>query len=392
MVEAFKQLWHRVRRDPVLLVLLIFAAAYFIFYYVTDPVRPGGMFGGLIGHSVTSEYLGWFGYYDQGQYLKLAHTLAGLNLNELHITYSYGIGYPLVAVPAIWLGINTDPFVFFNLIAFVFAAYATYITASKLLSPLAGFLAGFGLIFATPLIHYVDQPWNSTVCLLVMSVILVTLTVKNVSRWHLVLLGLLLGWAFAARYIDVLWLGVLALASLYRGSFKILAKQSLLLFVGALIFILPVLYSHDKIFGSPFRTPYVNHIGLGGVGGSDQGLQAYNLKRAPRAALALFASPRLAGSTDSDRGLLVSFFWALAAIPGAIILLKNKNTRLFFVCFIAMVLIASLFYLSFRASTPGSLKYGELHYFKMFWPGLVILAVAFFDKLIKQSRTSRSTK
>lgn len=246
-------------RDPVLLILLVAAAAYFILYYVTDPVRPGGMIVSLTGyHGAPSTYLGWAGYYDQGQYLRMAHTLASLNMSELHQTYSYGVGYPLVAVPAIWLGFNKDPFVFFNFFAYVFAAFATYRTASRLISPFAGFLAGFGIVFATPLIHYVDQPWNSSVCLVVMSSILITVTSKKITKWHFLLIGLLLGWAFAARYIDMLWLGVLALASLYRGSYKILAKKSVFMVLGVFLIVTPVLYSHYKIFGSPLRTPYVN--------------------------------------------------------------------------------------------------------------------------------------
>jgi 4-amino-4-deoxy-L-arabinose transferase-like glycosyltransferase len=367
-----RRLWITMRRDPVLLALLVLAAAYFVLYYFTDPAKPGSVFP-----------QGWFGFYDQGQYLREAHTLASLKLSQLHTTYSYGFGYPLVAVPFIWLGFDRDPFVFFNLAAFVFAIYAVYKTAKWLVSPFAGFLAGFGLLFATPLIHYADQPWNSTVCLVVMSAILLALTVKKVNKWHFLLLGILLGWAFAARYVDVIWLGVLALASLYRGSFKTLARQSVFMVIGLAMLVAPVMYSQYKIFGSPLRTPYVNHIGLGGAGGSDQGLAAYNVTRIPKAALALFVSPVLAGSKDNDRGLLIDMFWVLAAVPGAFVLFRGTNRKLFLSCFVVFGLLASLFYLSFRASTPGSLKYGELHYFKMWWPGMVILAAAFFDRLMR---------
>jgi hypothetical protein len=381
------------RRDPILLVLLVLAVLYFVVYYVTDPARPAGMFSWFFGYHDQAKYpLGWFGYYDQGQYLRLAHTLASLKFSQLHATYSYGLGYPLVAVPFIWLGFDKDPFVFFNLAAFVFAAYAIYRVAKQLISPFAGFLAGFGLVFATPLIHYVDQPWNSTVCLVVMSAILIVLTIKKVNKWHALVLGLLLGWAFAARYVDVIWLGALALAALYRGSFKTLVRQSVFVAIGLALLVTPVLYSQYRIFGSPFRTPYVNHIGLGGQGGSDQGLGAYNINRIPTAAMALLVSPRIAGSPDSDRGLFIDMFWALAAIPGAFILFRRHNHRLFFACFIVFGLIASLFYLSFRASTAGSLKYGELHYFKMLWPGIVLMATVYFDHLMRLSLKAGSAK
>lgn len=384
------RLWSKLRQDPLLTTLLVLTAAYFFLYYLTDPARPANIFNGWLGYQDKALYpLGWFGYFDQGQYLRLAHTLANFDFSELHKTYSYGIGYPLVAVPFIWLGFNSDPFVFFNFATFLFAAYAIYRTAKQLISPFAGFIAGFGLVFATPLIHYVDQPWNSTVCLLTMSAILVALTVKKVKKWHVLVLGILLGWAFAARYVDILWLGILALAAIYRGPFKTLAKQTILLAIGASLLIAPVLYSQYKVFGSPFRTPYVNHIGLGGKGGSDQGLAAYSTKRIPNASLALLISPRLAGSKDNDRGLFIDMFWALLAIPGAVILWRRKNHRLFVGCFVAMTIAASLFYLSFRASTADSLKFGELHYFKTLWPGLVLLAAAYLDHLFKLSSRKR---
>jgi hypothetical protein len=382
-----QRLWSVIRRDPVLITLLVAAGAYFLFYYVTDPVRPGGMFVALFTHAAPSTYKGWFGYYDQGQYLQLAHTLARFNFHELRTTYSYGVGYPLVALPAIWLGFNKDPFIFFNFAAFVFAIFAIYKVAYKLISPFAGFLAGFGLLFATPLIHYTDIPWNSTVCLVVMSAILLTLTSKKVTKWHALLLGLLVAWAFSARYVDVFFLGPLAIASMYRGSLKPLYRYIPLMAASACIILIPVLYSQYKIFGSPFRTPYVNHLGIGGVNGSDQGLRAYSLSRVPLAGVALFAGPRIAGSTDADRGLLVDFFWALAAVPGIVILFKRKNHVFFFRTLLVVGIVATLFYLSFRASTTGSLKYGELHYFKMFWPCLVLLAVAFFDYIYTVGQT-----
>lgn len=377
------QIWLAAKHDPILVALLVMAATYFLLYYITDPARPAGMVS-WFGWNDYSQYpLGWFGFHDQGSYLQLAHTLANFDFNQLKNVYSYGLGYPLVAVPALWLGLDNDPFVFFNLFVFVFAIFAVYRLAYKLISPTAGWMAGFGLLFATPLIKYTDQPWNSTVCLLAMSGLLLVLIVKKINKWYALIAGLLVGWAFAARYVDVVWLGPLALASLYRGSYKHLAKLVLFVGIGFMLWAVPVGYSHHKVFGSVFRTPYMNHLGVGGVGGSDQQLGAYKLSRIPDAATGMFLGPRLENLPDTDRGLLVDMFWVLAAIPGAFIILRRQKTRIFFGTLIATTVLAFIFYLSFRASTPYSLKYGVLHYFKMFWPGIVILAVAFFDHLIK---------
>lgn len=378
-------------RDPVLLTMLILAAAYFLLYYLTDPTRPAGVFSGWFGYDDTALYpLGWFGYHDQGSYLNLSHTLADLNFGQLSSTYTYGLGYPLVAVPALWLGFNTDPFVFFNLFVFVFTVFAVYSAAKRFISPLGGLLASFGLVFATPLINYTVVPWNSTVCLLAVSGILLVAAAPKITRWHALVLGFLVGWAFAARYIDVVWLACLAIAALYRGSFGKLVKPGIFLVIGVTLWVLPVLYSHDRVFGSPLSTPYVNHLGVGGTGGNDQGAGAYSLKRIPSAALGMFVSPRLAGETDDDRGMFIEMFWVLAAVPGAIIMIKRKQYRFFFAVFSVITLAAFIFYLSFRASTPYSLKYGVLHYFKMFWPGIVILAVAFFDRQVTKAINLRA--
>ena len=237
------------------------AASYFLLYYLSDPNLPGiggaavpgnplsGWFGSTARSGVSA---GWWAFYDQSQYLRLAHALARLDFDRLLPVYTYGIGYPLVAVPAMWLGITKDPFVFFDLFAFVFATYAVCRAAGKLISPVAGLFAGFGLVLATPLIQYVDQPWNSTVCLVVMSFLLVTLTRDVITRSRALAVGLMLGWAFAARFVDVLWLGVIAVGCVYRGSTSDVVKRLVPpALIGALVFILPVLYLQYKALDRP---------------------------------------------------------------------------------------------------------------------------------------------
>ncbi len=387
-------MWIRdyIHNNPALVALLLFAGAFFCLFYLTDPTRPANVFS-FFGFEDYAKYpLGWWGYYDQSQYLGMAKALATFDYGGLQATYSYGLGYPVVAVPSLWLGFTKDPFVFFNFFTFIFAIFATYKAAKHFVSPFAGLLAGFGLTFATPLIAYTAQPWNSTVCLVAISTILLIATSKVPGKKIAVLAGFMVGWVFAARYVDIVWLLPLAAASMYRGSFKRLLKLGLFAAIGAALWVLPVLYSHYKFFGSPLRTPYVNHLGLGENDGSDQQLSAYKLSNVPSATLGMFVSPRLAGEEDNDRGLLITMFWILAAIPGAFIILKKPKNRWFFGTFIAATVVSYLFYLSFRASTPYSLKYGVLHYFKMFWPGLVILAVAFFDKQLQKTLQLAASK
>jgi hypothetical protein len=72
--------------DPVLVAIVVSSAAFFAYLYYLDAARPG------VG---TPE--GWFGYFDQGQYLRMAIDLSNFTLPAEH--FLYGPGYPAVAVP-----------------------------------------------------------------------------------------------------------------------------------------------------------------------------------------------------------------------------------------------------------------------------------------------------
>jgi hypothetical protein len=391
-VAMFSKLSSVLRRDRVLTVLLAATAAYFVVYLLSDPNLPGGAASPLSGwfSPPPSAYPGWFGGYDQGQYLIIAHTLAGLHFGQLATrqVYTYGIGYPIVGVPGIWLGFLKDPFVFFDLFAFVFVTYAVYRAGSKLISPVAGFLAAFGLVFATPLIVYVDQPLNSTVSMVVMAFVLLTLVRDEVTRSRAFALGMMLGWSYTARFIDVVWLGVIAVACVYRGSWRDVARR---LFtpglVGLLLVVVPVLYLNYKAFGSPFSTPYVNHLRTGG--GSDQGLGSYHLRQVPNSFLGIFVSPLWAGSNIPYRGLLINFFWALGAIPGFVILWRRGRRRAFLAAAGVILIVDYVFYLSFRADGNYSLAYGVLHYFKDFFPVIALFAAGLIDAGLRRLAVDR---
>ena len=81
--------------------------------------------------------------------------------------------------------------------------------------------------------------------------------------------------------------------------------------------------------------------------GSDQGLGAYHLSQVPNSALAILVSPLWAGSTIGYRGLLIDFFWALAAIPGCVLMWRRRTQRVFLGCAAGMLAADWVFYLSF---------------------------------------------
>jgi hypothetical protein len=59
-------------------------------------------------------------------------------------------------------------------------------------------------------------PWNSTVSLVALAEILLLGTSPRSAWWHPYAIGALVAWGFAARYVDVLWLGALGVVAALR--------------------------------------------------------------------------------------------------------------------------------------------------------------------------------
>jgi hypothetical protein len=122
--------WFR-QVDPLLVVLVVAAAAYFAYLNTVETSRPGMAFP-----------KGWFGYFDQSQYLRLAHDLSHFSLPTS--PFLYGLGYPLAGVPFVWLGLDYDPWMIFDGLAFVFAATASFVVAGRLFGRVAAGIAAWG--------------------------------------------------------------------------------------------------------------------------------------------------------------------------------------------------------------------------------------------------------
>jgi hypothetical protein len=365
----------------LLLALGLLAAAFFAYAYVTDPGRPGEL-----------EPLGWFGADDQGAYLQLAKDLAHFRLPEGDFTY--GIGYPLLAVPSIWLGLDYDPFALADGLVFVFVAMATYVTALRMSggSRVVAGIAGYGLVFASPLVWFVDKPWNSTASLFAASVILLLATSPTPRPWHPVAMGLAVGLGFAARYVDVIWLAALAAAGILAGRRAVRTSALLTATGSALLVVGLVLVAHGVVLGSVFDTPYGSHLSPVAAG-SDQDLGSYDITKVPEGAFGEFVSPFLLGQRFGGQPFLQGMFWSLLAIPGAVLVLRRRARWRLLVAAIAAGFVASaVFYLSFRGSGPGAVQFGGLHYFKMWWPSLAILAAIGLCAIARWRPAARATR
>ena len=239
-----------VRKERLLVALLVFAAAFFAYRWAVDLQRPGGQ---------TDE--GWRGFIDQGGYLREAVALGNLHAIP-EADFAFGPGYPALAAPFTTFGDRgwpfDDPFLPANMAIWLLTVAATYLVGRRLFDQWAGLAAALGLMLATPLIGLMTLPWNTTASLGALMVTMLVALARRLVWWHGLVLGLAIALAFSARYPDALWVAIPAVGILVaRGALSRRSVGVLLgLATGTVLGLLPTLYLQWKAFGDPFETPY----------------------------------------------------------------------------------------------------------------------------------------
>lgn len=198
------------------------------------------------------------------------------------------------------------------------------------------------------------------------------------ARWHPGAIGALAGLGFLARYVDGAWLMAIALVAIVltvpRGRTRIVALAAAVL--AALLVALPNLWVATRYYGDPLRTPYASRA-FGG--GTEQGLDAYSLRRVPESATGELISPYLFGKGQPGSDLLEDMWWVVFLVPGSVVLARgDPRRRAIVLVTLGASLVATVFYLNFHGSGAGVVKFGALHYLKMWWPVWGILAAAGF--------------
>jgi len=360
-----------VHREPVLLALLAFAAAFFAYRWAVYLDRPE--IGG------PQRPTGWEGFHDQSYYLLEAKRLGELRALPQEI-FLYGPGYPVIAAPFANIGRfgwpYEDPFLIGNCAIWLLTITATYLVGRRVYGEVAGVAAALAVMLGTPLIANVVIPWNSTGSLGALMVTALVALERTPRWWHGAVLGVAVAWAYSARYVDAFWVGIAVVAVLLaRGVF---ARRDLKLFaatvVAGLVAIAPTLYLQWRAFGSPFRTSYstaaVNPVTAG----------AFDLGNIGPHALQTFVSPWFfseQGVTSRTEPLLSSMFLIVLAPFGYFLLLKASTgaRRILVIGYGFASLTATLFYLAYYFTGSYGLTYGAQHFFKMWWPLWTIAAV-----------------
>jgi hypothetical protein len=387
----------RVRAEPVgarstrartiaVAALALLAVAHFAYAYAVSPDRP---------HATSDT--GWFGWADQLNYQREAEALAdgeipghdydyelgapepGYDPAEDGVLsdYSYGLVYPALGVPAILLGAHTDPFVVPGALLWLATLACTARLGARLRGPTFGVVVAALVAFATPLQEFYVAPWNNTITVLAVLVALLVATDPG-PTWRRagVPLGLAVGLCFGARYFDALFpavIGGVALAARVRGGSRQARGALVVAAAVAVALALPILWTHDQVFGSPFTTPYAYH--RGDDGRTDEGLESYDLGQVPRAFTEVFVTARVDGARVVGDPVLRLFPWLAAAPLGLVALRRRRDgTALALALGFAMSIAGTVVYLSFVAGTGKDLVNHNVRYFAPWMPVWALLA------------------
>lgn len=361
--RALAAAYAHVRAEPVLVGLLAFAGLFFLYRWGVDLRRP------------WEEHEGWRGYTDQGFYLREAQVLTRLDPIPKDI-FLYGPGYPALAVPFAGMGKNgwpfDDPFLPANTLIWLLTVAATYQVGRRLLGELGGVAAALALMLATPLARLVTLPWNSTVCLGAIAVTMLVALRRRLGAWEGAALGLAVGFAYSARYVDAIWVGIVAAAIVVaRARRDTLVRVLGGAVAGAAIPLLPTFYLHWRVFGNPFTATYSFHRNVG--------RENFDLADIPGHGLQAFVSPWIFSDQPTKaEPLLSSMFLIVLAPVGAWLLLRTSSgpRRAIVAGYTVASLTATIFYLSYYFTGSYGLQFGSLHFFKMWFPIWTLGAVA----------------
>jgi hypothetical protein len=343
-----------------------------------DLARPGvvtrGGFYGVSAHGQPDQYY----------YLRTARVLSHWHFPRGSAEYRYGLGYPILAVPFIWLGFHGDPFAPVDALAFGLLVALTFVLGTHL-SPLRSRRAtvAFGMAgavvvaMATPALTIASIPFNTNVVVPLGLLVLVIATSRHeVTVTRAVAMGIAVGWVLATRYLDALFLGLPVLLLIVRSEPA--RRRRIMVGSGAAlaVMVMLVLASQQYAFGNLLTTPYHFHNRSAGAT-NDQSIHEYKLTDVPRHFVTEFVTGKDDHHVRQPRNPLLRDFPLLALMPVGVYALWRRRTRARAVWMSAIVgsALGGAFYLSFVAGGGGDLKFDNARYWAPWYPLWSILGV-----------------
>jgi hypothetical protein len=326
----------------------------YVLLYLAHPALPG-----------NSAYpLGWWGWWDQSQYLRSAESLAkGVLTPDAHW---YPFGYSILAAPFTLIA-QKHAFFYVNFICFALTILVWIRLAGVFeVHPVAALALLAGSLLLDPVIF--EQfviPWNTTpVALCIYLCLYLALRRELLTVGSVIVLSLSAAIVPVVRPTDALLLVPIACAVLYRlvrehdgpsGTTLILSGMSVVLAVFGLYIAL-----HVSTYGGA-ASPYMVHAGTIGFDARPLAEKLY--------AILIDPNPLYA----EGEGIIRRAPWILLAPYGFAVLFARAGWRAWVIG--AVIVINFVFYISFVDLLPHGLwRYKNIHYFKLSYPLLALFA------------------
>ncbi|MBN9510457.1 MAG: hypothetical protein J0I21_15255 [Alphaproteobacteria bacterium] len=366
------------RAEARAMPILLGAASLAILYtgcYLGHPALPGNRPG---------YPLGWWSWFDQGNYLRSAQHLRALDLAPAF--HWYPVGYALLAAPFTRL-LPMHAFYFVDLAALL-AAYLGFLSFARRLSVRALWAVPIFVLSSVAdrdLLATWAEPWNTTASAgaiwLFLALMAAEMTAGELAPERLLRLAAIgaLGAAIGAirpsdTFIPALWVGGGALHALVarRPRWGELGAVA----IGAAAVAVPFGALYLAIYG-PHPSDYVlRSRAIGFVFG-----------QLPWKTVVLLLQPR--PWFPDGAGLAARFPWLVLAFAGILpaAWMARGGARLAVVLLAASLVLYWALFFSYVDLLPSGLwRYHNVHYFKWTWPGLGLFAFLWLRAVAGQAR------
>jgi len=352
-------------------VLWLFLAALFLMYLVAyshHPATPGYN---------AHHPLGWWGWFDQGQYLRAAWSFSQLNLSPQN--YFYPPLYPVLGSMFVWLS-PLHPFLAVNVICFLLYVFFFLDLARRHVGSAAAIvLFSISFLYPRDIAEVWIEPWTSTAVAPVFAYLFwqidrLQLIPAAASYRKLALMGLLGGAAFATRPVDAVVMVPIFLFIAMQTFFRCRAHE-IQAISSALITRWATLTAAGLI-GVVFFCGF-NWIVHGSVGGTyfaaSTNAAGFHIGDLVEKSVAIFLDPEPLYGSTAEAALKRAPQLALT-LPGLIFVALSGPTILRLI--ILTVITQFAIYLPYADLLPnGFWGYHNMHYFKWMLPYLWLAGV-----------------
>jgi hypothetical protein len=326
-------------------------SAVFVLGYQQHGARPG---------ADALHPLGWFGWWDQGQYWKCAAGLAHGSLTSE--TYWYPIGYPaLGALFYRWWPLHC--FLLPDLFLIIGIALLFYQIARKFLRPIEAFLlvAVFVFSYRGTLSISLVEPWNTIPTHFVAYAAILLVGLREPRRRNVLIAAFLVGLAYLCRPADAVCAGlIVAVGTLRLPGWKEKIRTGSAAFGILLGFVIGVLLINRSVFGT-WRTPYDAVSANIGFGSYPFFEKFYSLVIDARPIFEL-----------DDTALLYHFPWLVLLPPGLIYIVRKFRWGA--VGMLLSIAVTYGIYFAYNDFWPGNIfAYHLVHYLAWTFPLLALV-------------------